>query len=122
MRKVVKKMKRNNSSKTSRLCSFGSLDYMILASTIAIALSEEFSSDEVSILASFFAVLSDELALIEAIEDCNSNDTDDDVFVAPIPSIATITLDEDNKTNLKNHSNLKKKKIIKKKRKKIRKL
>jgi len=122
MRKVVKKMKRNNSSKTSKLCSFGSLDYMILASTIAIALSEEFSSDEVSILASFFAVLSDELALIEAIEDCNSNDTDDDVFVAPIPSVATITLDEDNNNNLKNHSNLKKKKIIKKKRKKIRKL
>jgi exoribonuclease R len=47
---------------------------------------------------------------------------DEDVFVAPIPSVATITLDEDNKTNLKNYSNLKKKKIIKKKRKKIRKL
>ena len=122
MRKVVKKMKRNSSSKTSKLCAFGSLDYMILASTIAIALSEEFSSDEVSILASFFAVLSDELALIEAIEDCNSNDTDDDVFVAPIPSVTTITLDEDNKTNLKNYSNQKKKRIIKKKRKKIRKL
>ena len=122
MRKVVKKMKRNSRSKTSKLCAFGSLDYMILASTIAIALSEEFSSDEVSILASFFAVLSDELALIEAIEDCNSNTPDEDVFVAAIPSVATITLDEDNKTNLKNYSNLKKKKIIKKKRKKIRKL
>ena len=122
MRKVVKKMKRNSSSKTSKLCAFGSLDYMILASTIAIALSEEFSSDEVSILASFFAVLSDELALIEAIEDCNSNAPDEDVFVAPIPSVATITLDEDNNTNLKNYSNQKKKRIIKKKRKKIRKL
>ena len=122
MRKVVKKMKRNSSSKTSKLCAFGSLDYMILASTIAIALSEEFSSDEIDILASFFAVLSDELALIEAIEDCNSNVTDDDVFVAPIPSVSTITLDEDNNTNLKNYSNQKKKRIIKKKRKKIRKL
>ncbi len=123
MRKVIKKMKRNNNSTTSKLFSFGSLDYMILASTIAIALSEEFSSDEISVLASFFAILSDELALIEAIQDCNSNTPDEDTFIDPIPSVATTTLDDDNNTMIKNtNSNIKKKKIVKKKRKKRRKL
>lgn len=78
-----------STNKTSKLCTFSSTDYIVLASTLAIALGEELSSDDVNILASFFAVLSDELALIAAIDECNSNDENSSVFVPPIPDVAT---------------------------------
>lgn len=77
----------SSSKQTSKLCSFGYVDYMILSSTLAIALGEELSSNDLSILASFFATLSDELALITSVKNCNSN-TPDDVFVPPIPDVA----------------------------------
>lgn len=121
MKKVVKNMKRDKKAPTSKLCSFGSLDYMILASTMAIALGEELTQNELSVLASFFAVLSDELALIASIEACNSGTSDEDTFVAPIPSVATTKLDEDD-TNLHPIICKRKKKKIIKKRKKRRKL
>lgn len=84
----------NNSSSssqnnTSKLCYFSSVDYIILASTVAIALGEELSSDDVNILASFFAVLSDELALIASIDVCNDGSDDSSVFVPPAPDVAT---------------------------------
>ncbi|MGL5313050.1 MAG: hypothetical protein ACRC92_07365 [Peptostreptococcaceae bacterium] len=122
MKKVVKKMRRDKNSCKPNLCSFGSLDYMILASTLAIALGEELDQNELAVLASFFAVLSDELALISAIEACNSGTPDEDTFVAPVPSVATTSLDESNATIKKNIPTIKKKKIIKKTRKKRRKV
>lgn len=75
-------------NKTSKLCAFSSIDYIVLASTLAIALGEELSSDDINILASFFAVLSDELALIGAIDECNSGEDDTSIFVPPIPDVA----------------------------------
>lgn len=78
-----------SANKTSKLCTFSSTDYIVLASTLAIALGEELSSDDVNILASFFAVLSDELALIAAVNECNSNDENSSVFIPPVPDVAT---------------------------------
>lgn len=78
----------SDTNKTSKLCAFSSVDYIVLASTLAVALGEELSGDDINILASFFAVLSDELALIAAIDACNSGDDDTSVFVAPIPDVA----------------------------------
>lgn len=77
-----------NTNKTPKLCSFSSVDFIVLASTLAIALGEELSSTDIEILASFFAVLSDELALIGAVDDCKSGDEDSSVFVAPVPAVA----------------------------------
>jgi hypothetical protein len=74
MKKIVSKnMNRNTNIQTSKLCAFGSLDYIILASTLAVALGEELSSNDINILATFVAVLADELALIAAVEVCPSN-------------------------------------------------
>lgn len=82
----------NNSyqSKGSFLCNFGYVDYIVLASTISIALGEELSSNDLYILSSFFAVLSDELALIAAVEACpqNNNDNMNDEFVFVPPDVA----------------------------------
>lgn len=81
----------NNTPPNPRLCCFGYLDYIILASTLAVALGEELNSTDLNILATFFAVLSDELALIGAINSCPSNsqnNTGDDVFVPPVPDVA----------------------------------
>mgnify|MGYP003370898694 FL=1 len=86
------------------------LDYIILASTLAVALGEELSSDDIGILATFFAVLSDELALIEAVSDCSSSETDES-FIAPTPDVA-MTRSKTNKTVCK--KNPYKKKIVKK--------
>lgn len=97
----------NSSKKTSKLCSFGYVDYMILSSTLAIALGEELSSNDLSILASFFATLSDELALITSVKNCNSN-TPDDVFIPPIPDVAITR-------NTNNPAKTRKTKYIKKK-------
>ena len=75
MKKIISKnLGRNQNSSDSKLCDFSSLDFIILASTLAIALGEELSSNDINILATFFAVLSDELALIAAIDQCSSSD------------------------------------------------
>ena len=73
----------NNDTK-SYLCSFGYLDYIILASTLAIALAEELSEDDLEVLSAFFAVLADELALITSIQECSSEDETQDTFIPPI--------------------------------------
>ena len=55
MKKVISKyLVRNQNSSNSKLCAFSSLDYIVLASTLAVALGEELSSNDVSILATFF--------------------------------------------------------------------
>jgi hypothetical protein len=80
----------NNSSSScsnnnkSYLCSFGYLDYIVLASTLAIALAEELSEDDLDVLSAFFAVLADELALITSIQECSSGDETQDTFIPPI--------------------------------------
>ncbi len=93
----------NNTNKTSKLCAFSSIDYIVLASTLAIALGEELSNNDINILASFFAVLSDELALIGAVDQCNSGDDNTSVFVPPIPDVAATS-------SQKRSKNIKKKK------------
>jgi len=119
MKKVVSKnMSRNKNIQTSKLCAFGSLDYIVLASTLAVALGEELSSNDVNILATFFAVLSDELALIAALEACSSDDEDQETFTVPTPDVAITRNKVHKKIQTKNPY---KKKIIKKriKRKKM---
>lgn len=80
----------NNSSSScsnnnkSYLCSFGYLDYIVLASTLAIALAEELSEEDLDVLSAFFAVLADELALITSIQECSSEDETQDTFIPPI--------------------------------------
>lgn len=82
-------MKKDNSSKKKPIfCRFGYVDYIILASSIAIALGEELSTNDLNILSTFFAVLADELALIGSIESGCSGDNDDETFVPPIPDVA----------------------------------
>lgn len=76
-----------NDKNKPRLCKFGYVDYIVLASTISIALAEEFDTQDLSILASFFAVLSDELALISSVEACFSED-DSEPVPSPIPDVA----------------------------------
>lgn len=111
MKKVISKnLVRNQNSSNSKLCAFSSLDYIILASTLAVALGEELSSNDVSILATFFAVLSDELALIAAVDVCSSSE-EEETFTAPTPDVA-VTRTKVSKTGCK--SNPYKKKIIKK--------
>ena len=80
----------NSNNQTSKLCAFSSTDYIILASTLAIALGEELSGDDINILASFFAVLSDELALIASIDACNENEESPE-FIPPIPDVSATT-------------------------------
>ncbi|MBC5997532.1 hypothetical protein EAI30_09425 [Romboutsia ilealis] len=107
----------NDSGNTSsKLCCFGYVDYIVLASTLAIALGEELDNTDLSILSTFFAVLSDELALITSVNSC-SNNTPDETFVAPVPDVA-MTSDYKNLNvhNKKNRTRIKK--IIKKKVKK----
>ena len=119
MKKIVSKnINRNTNIQTSKLCAFGSLDYIILASTLAVALGEELSSNDINILATFFAVLADELALIAAVEVCPSNNEGDETFVDPTPDVAITRNKVYKKTHAKNPY---KKKIIKKriKRKKL---
>lgn len=42
MKKVISKnLVRNQNSSNSKLCAFSSLDYIVLASTLAVALGEE---------------------------------------------------------------------------------
>lgn len=103
---------RNKNISKSRLCYFRSVDYIFLASSLAIALGEELSSNDINILATFFAVLSDELALIGAVDVCNSGDSDD-VFIAPVPDAAVTYSKSSKKTYPKKVC---RKKIIRKKR------
>lgn len=111
MKKVIyKNLGRNQNSSDSKLCAFSSLDFIVLASTLAVALGEELSPNDVNILATFFAVLSDELALVAAIDQCSSSE-DNESFTAPTPDVA-ITRTKINKTVCKN--NPYKKKIVKK--------
>lgn len=106
-------MNRDDSSKKKPLfCSFGYVDYIVLASSIAIALGEELGADDLNILATFFAVLSDELALISAVEEtCNSNSTDDSVFVAPVPAVGR-TYNPNKTVTGKNRIKKRRKKVI----------
>jgi len=120
MKKVISKnMNRNTNIQASKLCDFGSLDYILLASTLAIALGEELSSNDINVLATFFAVLSDELALIAALEACSSNNEDDETFTAPTPDVAITRNTIHKKAHKKNPY---KKKIIKKRIKRKKKL
>ncbi len=113
MKKIISKnLGRNQNSSDSKLCDFSSLDFIILASTLAIALGEELSSNDINILATFFAVLSDELALIAAIDQCSSSDNSES-FTAPTPDVA-MTRHKISKSGVKNNQYKNKKKILKK--------
>ena len=81
-----------NEQTQSKLCYFSSTDYIVLASTLAIALGEELSQTDLNILSTFFAVLSDELALIATVQGCNTGD--EDVFVPPVPDVATTSINK----------------------------
>ena len=97
MKKVISKnLVRNQNSSNSKLCAFSSLDYIVLASTLAVALGEELSSNDVSILA--------------AVDVCSSSE-EEETFTAPTPDVA-VTRTKVSKTGCK--SNPYKKKIIKK--------
>ena len=85
-----------NQNTSSKLCYFSAIDYIVLASTLAIALGEELSTTDISILSTFFAVLSDELALIGGLNACNNND-EDVIFVPPIPDVAATSSRNKNK-------------------------
>ena len=80
----------SNQNTSSKLCYFSAIDYIVLASTLAIALTD------ISILSTFFAVLSDELALIGGLDACNNND-EDVIFVPPIPDVAATSSRNKNK-------------------------
>ena len=113
MKKIISKnLGRNQNSSDSKLCDFSSLDFIILASTLAIALGEELNSNDINILATFFAVLSDELALIAAIDQCSSSDNSES-FTAPTPDVA-MTRHKISKSGVKNNPYKNKKKILKK--------
>lgn len=89
----MSKVNRSNNDK-SRLCRFGYVDYIVLASSLAIAVAEEVNATDLNILASFFATFSDELALIASVKQGCSPDSDSDsspdndetTFVPPIPA------------------------------------
>ena len=115
-----KNMNRNQETPESKLCCFGYVDYIVLASTLSVALAEELTVNDLNILAGFFAVLSDELALIASVESCPSGNDDD--FAAPAPAVAITSSDEVIKKNQQNHKKKKTriKKVIRKKVKKKR--
>ena len=93
---------KSNSSQTksSKLCCFSSVDYIVLASTLAIALGEELPSTDLGILSTFFAVLSDELALIQSVNNCNSN-TNNPTFVPPVADVAVTSSQNNDNENKK---------------------
>jgi len=113
----MKKLSINKNTSKSRLCYFGSVNYIFLASSLALALSEELSADDINILAAFLDVLSDELALIAALDSCD-NDGTNEILIPPAPDAAITDSDNFKKTP---HKKVCKKKIIKKKRIKKRK-
>jgi hypothetical protein len=93
----------------SKLCKFGYVDYIVLASTIAIAIAEDFNSNDLNILAAFLATLSDEIALIAAVESCPLNDDDKDIFVPPAVDVAITSSSLSKKTKI-----IRKRTVIKK--------
>ena len=107
-----KKLNRSSNNKPSRLCCFGSLDYLIIASALAIAISEEVSDTDLSILSTFFAVLADELALIESLKDCNSgndnNDNDNEIFTPPVVDAVGVAMTRRPKKTVKKKKKVKK--------------
>lgn len=111
-------IRNNTSNKKPILCAFGYVDYIILASTIAVALAEELGADDLNILATLFAVLSDELALISAVEEtCDSNNNDEPVFVPPVPAVSR-TSKKPKTVTCQNKVKKRKKKVVRKKIKK----
>ncbi|WP_297133642.1 hypothetical protein [Terrisporobacter sp.] len=97
----------NNKKNNSKLCCFSYIDYIVLASALAVGLAEELSDTDLGILSTFFAVLSDELALITTVNGCNSEE-DELNFVPPVPDIALTSSTSKKKNNTK--KNIKKKK------------
>ena len=91
----------SNQNTSSKLCYFSAIDYIVLASTLAIALGEELSTTDISILSTFFAVLSDELALIQSVNSCKSN-TNNPIFVPPVSDVAVTSSKNENNENKKN--------------------
>ena len=110
-----RKFSRNSNNKQSKLCYFGYIDYLFLASALAIALAEELSNDDVNILSGFFATLADELALIAAVGQCSSNndDSDNDVIIPPAPDAAAVAVTRGSKKIIKKQKKKKVKKIKK---------
>lgn len=106
-----KKYKRDSDNKKSYLCCFGYVDYIILASSLAVAISEEVSDIDLNILSTFFAVLADELALIVSIRTCpsDSNDENSEVFVAPVPAVTSVGETRVSKKIIKKKTKIKKK-------------
>lgn len=92
----------------TRLCKFGYVDYIVLASTISIALGEEFDIQDLSILSSFFAVLSDELALIASVKGCPLEENLE--LIPPLDSHVAVT----NMPNKKIRNKSYKRKVYKK--------
>ncbi len=111
----MSKVNRSNNDK-SRLCRFGYVDYIVLASSLAIAVAEEVGPTDLSILASFFATFSDELALIAAVKegctpnsDSDSNPNNEEItFVPPIPA----TSGSRSKSKIKKRKKIKKYKKV----------
>ncbi|CEO12040.1 Uncharacterised protein [[Clostridium] sordellii] len=87
----MSRLTRSNNDK-SKLCRFGYVDYIVLASSLAVAISEEVNVNDLNILATFFAVLSDELALISSVKSCpensSSNDSTPEEFPEAVPDTA----------------------------------
>ncbi len=119
MNRVISKNMYRNKNVKDRLCCFSSLDYMILASTLAIAFGEELSDNDVDILAAFFAVLADELALISSINACTSSDSSSDDESSFVPPVVPIPPVASGGGRYKKNTIKKKKKIKRKVRKKI---
>lgn len=107
-----------NKTPKSKLCCFGYVDYIVLASTLSVALAEELSTNDLNILSTFFAVLSDELALISSVESICSNNGTSKPFAAPVPDVAITTSDNKNNYQPANRKKTRIKKIIKRKIKK----
>lgn len=85
----MSKLNRSNNDKP-RLCCFGYVDYIVLASSLAVAVAEEVSTTDLNILAGFFATFSDELALIASVkggccDNSDSNSPQEITFVSPVP-------------------------------------
>lgn len=92
----MSKVNRGNNDKP-KLCRFGYVDYIVLASSLAVAVAEEVDVTDLNILAGFFATFSDELALIASVKsgcpsdsDSNSSSSSDSptesTFVPPLPA------------------------------------
>jgi hypothetical protein len=87
----MSKINRANDDKP-KLCRFGYVDYIVLSSSLAIAVAEEVDATDLNILSAFFATFSDELALIAAVrEGCEpeseSNSSEEFTFVPPVPAV-----------------------------------